>query len=125
MLGEDLVFDFMWRDELCAHVELHGDKVTYIKYTDNPVHLVFNEQSKLNKNLVYWFLESRCFSRHNGQCKTILRVLGLDYYDPLAICKLKHGVSVEDFNWIRFKGEEHLKWKDVMTTYHKEHETIN
>ena len=42
----------------------------------------------------------------------LLKKIGVQVYDPLAIVQKTHGVSYNDFLWIQFRGE-HLRWKDV------------
>ena len=42
----------------------------------------------------------------------ILASLGLDHYDMLDILRKTHGVSYDDFTWIKFEGEN-ISYKDV------------
>ena len=50
-----------------------------------------------------YFLESRCFPRGRDYMKDILRDMGLDSYDPLAIIEKTKGRMAEDKQWIRLK----------------------
>ncbi|MFM9282386.1 hypothetical protein [Paenibacillus jiagnxiensis] len=59
------------------------------------------------------YLESRCFPRTRHRAEQILKHLGLGSYSPLDIVKKTHGVQFEDYMWIRFAGEEELRYEDV------------
>lgn len=119
-MGKGLAFDFMWRDEVSTHVEFKNNKVVYENFTSDVARQAFSDSFTVDKHSLDEFIESRCFSRHNGQCKEILRQLNIQFYDPYTICRQLHGVSTEDFCWIRFDGET-LTWNDVMTAYHRDH----
>lgn len=121
-MGKSLIFDFMWKDEVWSQVEYSRGKINVIVYSSHVLANPFEGIKYLNKEALESFLESRCFSKANGACKLLLSQLGLEFYNVHDIIEITHGVCVEDFNWIRFKGEENLKWENVMTTYHKEHE---
>lgn len=54
-----------------------------------------------------------CFEEGNADKEFFLKVLGLDEYNPWDIVPLTHGVMLEDFLWVRFKGQENLTWEEV------------
>lgn len=47
----------------------------------------------------------------------LLKLVGLDCYDPFQIVKITHGAMVDDVFWIRFEGED-LTWNDVNPRAH-------
>lgn len=49
------------------------------------------------------FLASRCFPRTRSHVKDILRSIGVDSYDPLAIVEATSGRTVEDDMYMTFK----------------------
>lgn len=67
-------------------------------------------------NPTWWeykhFLESRCFPANRANAKDILKLLGLDKYDPDKIVRITNGVMNDDFIWLRYPGQK-LKFEDV------------
>ena len=55
---------------------------------------------KIVNSYLEYFLESRCFPKSRAMLKSILRELGLDSYDPLAIIEKTQGRMAEDKQWI-------------------------
>lgn len=51
------------------------------------------------------FLESRCFPRTRANADQLLKDLGVSIYDPIAITKRTHGLQLEDYMWVRYKGD--------------------
>ena len=54
----------------------------------------------------------RVFERSRPDRYLILDELGLEHFEPLLIAKKTHGTLWDDYNWLRFDGEE-LTFKDV------------
>ena len=67
---------------------------------------------KLDTFRVYQFLKDRCYEDGRGDLQEILAQAGMSSNDPWEWVKHSHGVTYEDFWWIRFPGEQ-LTWKDV------------
>lgn len=107
-----LEFEILNRDDVIAHVVLDGFDVSVEYFSDFFLDRPFGNKLPPTFNQLYDYFESRCVPRTRGDIDDILEILGLDSYDPLAIVKITHGVMNEDFEWIRFKGEE-LVWNDV------------
>lgn len=61
----DIVFDTMWKDKMTAHVEVHGNKVEVISYTDNVVENMF-AVPPFDVFYVNQFFEERCFEECNA-----------------------------------------------------------
>lgn len=59
------------------------------------------------------YLESRCFPRTRDNAQELLEMMGLTAYNPYKIVRTTHGVIFDDYIWLRFKGEEDLKYEDV------------
>lgn len=102
----------MWKDKIWSHIEFKDGVLDVRVKSDHFLANPFEGIKNLNKESLEEFLASRCFSRENGACKLLLRQLGLEFYNTYDIVEVTHGVCVEDFNWIRFDGED-LKWEDV------------
>ena len=58
------------------------------------------------------FFAERCFPETRANKNELIRLLGLDFFDPASIVAKTHGVMWEDFHWIRFADEE-VSWNDV------------
>ena len=58
-------------------------------------------------------LRSRCIDEGRSDVGRVLKAMGLNEYNPLEIVRRTHGVSYNDYIWIRFPGEK-LRAEDVM-----------
>ena len=105
-----LDFDIMWKDRVTAHVNINGPKLEYKEYIHEFGISPFWFKPELLDIMV--FLEGRCWERNRADINEILKLIGLDSYDPVKICKITHGVSCDDFTWIRYTGEN-IKWKEL------------
>lgn len=54
------------------------------------------------------FLKSRCFPENRQHVKLELKRLGLNEYDPLAICKATSGRNYKDSRWMQFEYEREV-----------------
>lgn len=57
------------------------------------------------KNINAW-LETRTVPRTRYDIEDILRKFGLKEYNAYAMCKKSHALSMSDYIWIRFEGED-------------------
>lgn len=99
-------------NDLVSRIEVDGEKVTFVNYTDDLVLLPFGNRDSATLEDVKHYLESRCFPKTRGNCKQLLDDMNLPFYDPLQIIKITHGAMVDDLFWIRFEGED-LTWDQV------------
>lgn len=60
----------------------------------------------------YDFLKDRCYEDGRADLKDILEAHGMESNDPYEWCKRTHGVTYEDFFWLKI-DEEDIEWKDV------------
>lgn len=115
-------FDIYDREQCIMRVRW-GDKIGYAT-TEN---VLGERHIKINRGLygrnfekiaevdfkeVTKFLESRTVPRTRFGIEEILKKYDVKFYDPLNMCKKSHGVSMSDFVWIKFMGEE-VEFKDV------------
>lgn len=98
-----LRMEYMCEDELCSVilVDFMREKVEVINKTDEVIHQAFGAKARPDWEDFEYFLESRCFPRSRDQMKSILRDLGLDNYDPLAIIEKTGGRMAEDKQWVK------------------------
>ena len=87
-------------------VDYKESKVEVTNYTDDIIGKPFGVNQSPNLEDFNEFLKERCFPEERYDKKLILRVLGLDYFEPLHIVRKTHGRMVEDCYWIKFEGEE-------------------
>ena len=71
-------------------------------YSDFPLELAFGVNTNPTMKDFEDFLEDRCFPRTRDNMKLHLRELGLDYYDPYAICRKTNGCLEGDNFSIEF-----------------------
>lgn len=112
-MGKVLVFDLMYKDEICTHVKADfGTKeVEDVQYSQVPHRTVFGKMPRTIDNLL-WFLETRCVPRNRADLKEILEYNGIKEYDPLTIVRKTHGTAFHDDMWIQFEGEN-FKYEEV------------
>ena len=98
-----LRMEYMCEDELCSVilVDFMREKVEVINKTDEVIHQAFGAKARPDWEDFEYFLESRCFPRSRDHMKSILRDLGLDNYDPLAIIEKTGGRMAEDKQWVK------------------------
>lgn len=70
-------------------------------------------EGKVSSSRVIDYFESRCFPKTRRNVTELLETLGLSSYSPLSIVKKTHGVIFDDYIWLRFAGEESLRYEDV------------
>lgn len=109
---EDYSFEVYWKDELTAKVRVKGKDVYVSSYSNQPGKRLF-PAGKLSRFQLSEILKTRCWDEGRPDIKKLLRVRGIEEYNPLAIVRKTHGVSWNDFIWIRFPGEK-LTAKDVL-----------
>jgi hypothetical protein len=60
----------------------------------------------------YVFLKDRCYEDNRADLQNILKQAGLSLNNPYEWVKIAHGVTYEDFFWVKI-NDENLHWKDV------------
>lgn len=63
-------------------------------------------------NRFYRFLKDRCYEDCRANLPEILKQAGLTSNNPYEWVKVCHGVTYEDFFWVKFEGED-ICWNDV------------
>lgn len=112
-MEEVIVFDYMWENEISAHVVVTKDKIICKNYTDCLIKKPFLNIDKPTLEDYDYLLESRVFPRERANCKELLKGLEIEYYSPYLICEKTRGVLTDDHCWIRFEGDEATKWEDI------------
>lgn len=107
---KDIKFDVMFKDEKVASIAVKDNDVYVSIYTDIRYKQPFNKIVSLE--YIERFLEDSCIPRNRQNINEVLGNLGLENYDVIEILKKTHGVSFDDFWWIKFENEG-LNWKDV------------
>lgn len=103
-----MVLEYYDRDKLSTtiNVDYKRQKVSIVNYTDDLIARAFG----INENPSFQdfedFLESRCFPRSRDHLKWVLRDLGLDCYDPLAIIQKTYGKMADDYMWLKIISKE-------------------
>ena len=95
--------DYMCQDECCTVilVNFKDRKIAVQNETDDVLHRAFGVKVRPTWEDFEEFLESRCFPRTREGLRMILKELGLDAYDPLAIVEKTQGRMAEDFQWLK------------------------
>lgn len=109
----ELSFTVLFQDEEVAKVILSSDKkkVEIIKLIPDGIKQPFGG-ARQDLARVYDFLKSRCYENDRADLETILATAGMSSNNPWQWVKKTHGVTYEDFFWIRFENES-LTWNEV------------
>lgn len=78
-------------------VDFKTKKVTVENFTDRLLDTAFGVRDNPTMDDFKNLLQSRCFPKERRDCKQILDMLGVECYDPLAICEKTHGRMEDDF----------------------------
>lgn len=103
--GYVLRLEYMYQEKVCSviWVDFQGRKVMVENRTDDILHRAFGVKVKPEWEDFEYFLESRCVPASRAHIQDILKDLGLDFYDPLAIIEKTEGRMAEDRQWIRMQ----------------------
>ena len=101
------------KDVLTCEVTVNGKSVTFKNYIDNPLWLPLGVRKSATYKDLLDFYEDRCFPKERANCKTVLKTLGLDYYDAELICRKTNGLQFDDFLWIQFSDEPQVTWDEI------------
>ena len=101
-------FEVLYEDIVLYSVEVVDDTVRSIKRY-NIVELPISLKEGMSDGLMRFF-EFRCFDRNRPDIKTILRKIGVPYYNPYLICRKMHGLVAHDNTWVRFEDEQGLTY---------------
>ena len=104
-------FTVLYKDLPVAEVLISGTDIKIKKYvSDSCIQPFGGERQDMAR--VYEFLESRCYENGRMDLEEILAQVGMSWNNPWEWVYLTHGVTWEDYLWIRFPGED-LQWEDV------------
>lgn len=107
----NIKFQTYWKKELTADVSVIDNKINIISYSSDPVKQIF-QCKNLDCFQFMEILESRCIPRNRANISEILKIYGLSTYDVIEILKKTHGLSQNDYFWIKFEGEN-ISYDDV------------
>lgn len=109
---KDFSLEVWWKNRLTAKVHSEGPKV-YVESTEkSPLKRLFPNKT-LTRHQASEVLKMRCWDQQRPDIKDLLAARGLTEYVPLDIVRKTHGVSYNDFLWIKFPGEN-LRAEDVL-----------
>ena len=101
------------REELISKIYVEGNSVRFENFTDFVLFLPFGVQTSATYDDLLEYFEDRCFPRERTGARELLKDLGLDYYDPEAICRVTHGTQFDDFVWLQFSDEPQVRYEDI------------
>ncbi len=108
-----MFFIVMHQEEPVAEVDISEDKkkVMIKKLVPDSIIQPFSG-NKLDLERVYDFLKGRCYEDGRADLKEILEQAGMTTNNPWKWMKITHGVTFDDFFWIKFPGED-ITWEEV------------
>lgn len=110
---DDYNFMVMYKNEDVAFVHVSADhkEVSIKKIMPDGMKQVFNG-NKLDLERVYSFLKDRCFEDGYTDLENVLAKVGMISNNPWEWNRKTHGVTWEDYFWVKFEGED-IVWEDV------------
>lgn len=110
--SDKYTFEVFWKNEISARVSVNKSKVHVSRYIIHPIRQIFSSDN-ISRNQLNEVLRLRCPEEGRADIQRKLKAWGLDEYNPIEIIKKTHGVSFNDFIWIRFPGEN-ITAEDVL-----------
>lgn len=110
---KSIIYEILYKDIVVDEVFLPEDKnnIVVTKMVDNKMMQPFN-MAKISLSDFYAFIKSRCYEDERINLDKILDQAGLKDNNPYEWIKVTHGITWEDFFWIREKGEN-ITWEEV------------
>ncbi len=115
-----MLYHIMFREQIVADVTTDDNNlVTNItKYVpDSPIQPFWGDFSNATPQAMtvrfYNFLKDRCYEDGRLDLPDILQLAGLETNDPYKWVRVSHGVTWEDFFWIRFDVQPTHRLKAV------------
>lgn len=117
MEARKLKIEYFCKDKLLAiiNVDYGTDKVTVQNFTDFFYYKPFGNLEP-NLDTLEMFLEEHVISKSRVDLNDYLKSLGLDFYDAEQIARRTHGITTDNFFWLRF-DDEPLTWEEVRDNY--------
>lgn len=109
---ENYSFEVFWKNELTARVCVDNDKVIISRFCVHPVKQIFAKDI-LSRYQLNQILGLRCIEKERADINDKLSALGLKEYNVYNIVKKTHGVSYNDYIWLKFPDED-ITAEDVL-----------
>ena len=102
--------DFMFKQKVCTeiYVDYEHKKIKIVNRTDDIMKRAFGVNENPTWKDFEEFIAERCFPESRAFMKTILKRIGVDYYDPMQILELNNGRTAEDNQYINFTKKRRL-----------------
>lgn len=109
------VLYFMWRDKVHARItyDFITEEVTVENYVDNPLLLPFGVNKNPTMKDFEQFIRERCMPETRFEMKPLLKYLDIPAYDPWYIVKQNHGITPEDYGWIKYGEEDTTTYDEI------------
>lgn len=106
--SQEEVIEVFSKEQLISimYVNYEAKSLKIKNLIDDWLILPFGKKLSPDWNDYMHMLSSRVFPRERENCKQLLKILGLDIYDPDMICRKTHGVMNDDYVWFKYPGEK-------------------
>ncbi len=110
---EQVAYEIMYMNQIIDEVVISTGRkfVLLIKKTRNRLLQPFY-RDRITIFELYNFLKDRCYEDGRADLNNILNKANLKDNNPYEWIKVSHGVTWEDYFWIREKGED-ISWEEV------------
>ncbi len=112
-------YNIMYMNTVVADIKLNDKNMveSIIKYVkDSPMQPIWGDFTNATMQEMtrrfYVFIKDRCYEDCRVDLPRILEQAGMETNNPYEWIKISHGVTFEDFFWIKEDWED-LKWDDV------------
>ena len=108
-----MIYHIMYKNEKVADIETDKNNkiIRFAKIMPDGIKQPFSGDN-LSFVRFYDFLKDRCYEDCRENLQDILSTVGMNNNDPYKWNKITHGVTWEDYFWIKY-DDENLTWEDV------------
>lgn len=105
-------YEIMYKNQTVADVLLSKDKKYILSFMKTKNLFMMPFKNNINVFDFYRFIKDRCYEDGRDNLNIILNAAKLTSNDPYKWIKISHGVTWEDYFWIKEKNEN-IIWKEV------------
>lgn len=105
-------YEILYKDTVVKEVLLSKNKKEILSINKSKELILDPFKNEPSVFDFYTFLKSRCYEDDRDNLDEILKQANLSSNNPYEFVKASHGVTWEDYFWIRFKNEN-ITWEEV------------
>ena len=115
---EDQYIQVYDKENLVTDIWIENEQIKIKRYDNRIGHQLFlmPDLSVVDKDMFILIMKQRAISERRSDIKDILRQFNLNKYDLMKLLRKTHGITTDDYLWLRFDNEnisyEKIKVRD-------------